>query len=129
MREIKFRQPNFLNGKFHSWHYWGYVDEDSCGSYFVGPGAGLVDVVGKTSHGESQQYTGLKDKNGVEICEGDIVENSDWVPAAHAHNYRNEVVRWDNDDACFMGWNYNIDGMTCEIIGNIYENPELMESK
>lgn len=73
------------------------------------------------------QYTGLKDKNGKMIFEGDICKNGDWENDAHAYNYRTEVVEWDADNGCWIGWNHNDDGMTCEVIGNIYENPDLLE--
>lgn len=75
---------------------------------------------------ELQQYTGLTDKNGVEIYEGDICKNGDWEENANAYNYRIEVVEYIDKEACFRGWNFNIDGMTCEVVGNIYENPDLL---
>jgi uncharacterized phage protein (TIGR01671 family) len=75
---------------------------------------------------ELMQYTGLKDKNGKEIYEGDICKNGDWENDAHSYNYRKEVVEYIESEGCFKGWNYNVDGMTCEIIGNIYENPKLL---
>lgn len=73
------------------------------------------------------QYTGLKDKNGKEIYEGDICKNGDYESDAHAYNYRIEEVVYNEKEASFSGWNFNEDGMTCEVIGNIYENPELLQ--
>ncbi|RSI87087.1 YopX family protein [Streptococcus mitis] len=84
---------------------------------------------------ELMQSTGLKDKNGNEIFEGDILafETDDEVI--------NVNVFWDEEHALFMfeSKKYNeqeplaelVENNTYpfEIIGNIYENPELLEDK
>lgn len=63
------------------------------------------------------QFTGLYDKNGKEIYEGDILKGG---------IYLSYEVKWDYED---NGWNVKNDDIRkhYEIIGNIHENPELLE--
>jgi hypothetical protein len=72
-------------------------------------------------------FTGLKDKNGNEICEGDIVKLD--TPKNRGHPTRNKQIIYAQKYAQFC-----IEPCTgisfwpsIEIIGNIHENPELLE--
>ncbi len=86
------------------------------------------------------QFTGLHDKNGKEIHEGDVVriEFSSYVPN------KDHVVEYNTESASFIGRmiekkehsgyhqdrEYDFFSHTnCEVIGNIYENPELLNKQ
>ena len=71
---------------------------------------------------ELMQYTGLEDKNGVEICARDIVKvKSGMIAEVIFANYQ-WLLCWIGGYAEFYPF-----GQECEIIGNAYENPELLE--
>lgn len=79
---------------------------------------------------EIMQYTGLMDKNGKEIYEGDIL---DLVGKCNSEHFA--IVTWNDETCAFAVTGINDDdlsdhlygGNLSEVIGNIYENPELLE--
>lgn len=128
-RELKFRQPIFGGNdlSFRSWHYWGFVDDDK----FYGVVAPF-DIAKETS----QQFTGLLDKNGKEIYEGDINKTHEVLKYGSYKvedtrlSYNSSNIQYD----MYYGWYWEDtrgeqehfwDCSQIEIIGNIHENPEL----
>ena len=75
------------------------------------------------------QSTGLRDKNGKEIFEGDVLTSQNY-PTKGVVEFRTSLGMWVN---CLKEYSYyeylsNV-ASSREIIGNIYENPELLEDK
>jgi len=77
------------------------------------------------------QYTGLKDKNGKEVYEGDVLlDENGQIYTVEFFNYSFNVVHKDRKlSDIYTLWEYINNIFLCEIIGNIYENPELLESR
>lgn len=120
MREIKFRQPILkLDGTFDHFCYWGIFPGEFRGR----------DMSGYPK-GDDQQYTGFKDKNGKEVYEGDIREGRYHCGTEPTEYVARQTIIWDQSRLCFE-WDgqYIPDFIDIEVIGNIYENPELLEVK
>ena len=138
MREIKFRAWDKSRKEMVTFE----LKDLDCGHI---PWAGQLDDMVLI------QYTGLKDKNGKEIYEGDVVAFDDVITADDTLGIEpngyifgpedREVVAWDEETAGWAfkwsedeEWKYRrdshgllVDGMV-EVIGNRFENPELLET-
>ncbi len=125
MREIKFRAWYKTAGRMFDVAKigcYGYVTDLLDKGYRFH--AALGDIV-------LMQYTGLKDKNGVEIYEGDVVnwDDANWEVIWFAHGY----ALADDYGRCMMSDHFNVlingnELLDVEVIGNIHENPELLEN-
>lgn len=120
MREIKFRGLNAIN----EWVYGclitnEYPTHEKCTQIYNNTG---FNIVSKESIG---QYTGLKDKKGVEVYEGDVLTSAlgaafgvvDFREGSFVLNQGQDAVGRDKFDWIRMV-NHG-----CEIIGNIHQNP------
>jgi len=131
MREIKFRIPHYdINAKFVQFSYWGYLDNDST---FTGP-----SMVSGTKKRKDEQYTGMKDKKGKEFCDGDIIEYTScevqckgaiiWNEFCGAWQYQYKGALGGNPSDYLQRLLSNTRFPANPfIIGNIHENPELIE--
>lgn len=126
MREILFRGKRVDNGE--------WVVSDSIVQFYTGcpqlceEESGFTDVYAETVG----QFTGLTDRNGKRIFEGDIIHG-----AAHwLERYKPAVVTFRNGSFGLLWYRGDIEefnpftsmcNVEYEIVGNIHDNPELME--
>ena len=80
-----------------------------------------------------EQCTGLRDKNGKLIYEGDIVHYVKHTPMGIGGDRYAKVFWWDNIQGFAIETNcgdyYGLQDYEIEVVGNIHENPELLEGK
>lgn len=129
MREIEFRGKRIDNGK---WVVGDICHHDGVVS-FIGqhPADGSMVVYDLYSETVGQ-FTGLLDKNGKKIFEGDVVSLEGWMPKEMQICFIEGAFCLANKKGEYVSDIHYIQhaGIKCaEIIGNIYDNPELLEVK
>lgn len=133
MREIKYQYWDFKDRKMSTMEDNGvirkaYKSEDT--SVWQDCSLGLLVMRHHENKGALREYTGLKDKSGKDVFDGDIIQS--------ARTKLNYIIGWDGESASWIalctdtskdfhlgsyGWD------EAEIIGNTYESPELLEAK
>lgn len=135
MREILFRGKRLDNGEWvegdllraklysdDAEHYFIFTDAEAFpANEFIGYAEVLPETIG--------QYTGLTDKNGKRVFEGDIVQVcSHWWSTSKLRYEQKSITRqveYREAEGRFVGIN-GLNLISREVIGNIYDNPELL---
>ena len=132
MREIKFRAWDKPINRWYSPVYEAYdgrLEELNIGingRLSLRTMKGNIDESIFKDRFDIMQYTGLKDKNSVEVYEGDIIDNGeDTRPRVIHHGYGSNITTGLDTDPTL--YNEYLRSEDIEIIGNIYENPELLK--
>ena len=151
MREIIFRGKRLDNGEWVE----GVFLNDRDGAFYICPAVGDISYgdggnrrkIGcwyKVDPSTIGQYTGLKDKNGKKIFEGDILHIAKIADGLGGYyqpplDYPvNVVVKWDLcawmwETLCEDKWYISFPDAwchyECEVIGNVHDNPELLKEE
>ena len=113
MREIRFRAWDYTQNKIRIVTDLMSVCDGSWNVSYDGGENYTGDIV-------LMQYTGLHDKKGKEIYEGDIVRLK-WKDAGNHAKQTIRSVQWNGN-----GYGCALTEYECEVIGNVWENPELL---
>lgn len=150
-REIKFRVWEPLNKNMHFLNFALYENKGHVNHWVLPLNHQCCSdknyTIMNLNNVEIMQYTGLKDKNGKEIYEGDILRCK-CLKKCKLDSYAEKVIQYKNsliewwESGCNLGYRLrdskgktmmikptHLRTMEVEVIGNIYENPELLEGE
>lgn len=137
--KAKIKENNNTGYKELDWIIGNLVVEQSTGRHFIidlshfNENTKLCDVMVEVDPSTICQCTGLKDKNGKLIWENDVCDRKEQYP---------EIVKYCNGDwtldysyashkesgVCYCNLGFYVEERKCvEVIGNIFDNPELLE--
>jgi len=122
-REIKFRAWAMHSKRMIDIKKPETLDRNENGFYCP-----AYDADGNIYHAELMQFTGLLDKNGVEIYEGDILKDLHDSESFTVEWSKGECA-WSIGDKCFYDWVGGHDGYNPKgaiVIGNIHQHPDLL---
>lgn len=124
MREIEFRAKSIDDNEWIYGSLVGIIDINRKKTYHIIDEFGIGFNIDQTTIG---QFTGLGDKHYYKIYEGDILQRK-YNDGKYVETC---VVRFSDFGVCFDGFNYDLDIETnkCEVIGNIYDNPDLLKGE
>jgi len=139
MREIEFRAWDSKNNKYEEALIISFFDKFSWahGQSYIHNSEEWYGEEGFVNKPILEQYTGLKDKNGKKIFEGDIVRTLSDVELIYGKE--SDVFKRSNKDGNLSGWfkevkwresnymhGYEFSPGGCEVVGNIHMNQELL---
>lgn len=123
MRDILFRGKRLDNGE---WVYGNLFLSDTDGGAYILAGSRIVTIEWEVDPSTVGQYTGLNDKNGERIFEGDVL-TVDGEDGFFALEFQENTAMFVMDGDAIRA-SFNIFGTDeVEVMGNIHDNQELLE--
>ena len=132
MREIKFRAWNSESNNIIYQDKEGWFQDAYLGGNDYYQTTSNITVLQNNNDIHLMQFTGLKDKDGVEIYEGDIVnyefDDGGLLGVFEWENFRAQFgIKEISEDSVVWGVNSGDVSKRMTIVGNIHQNPELLQ--